>query len=419
MEDASVLSALTELVSQNPWSSLLSSVIVTALVGTGIFSFLRRVKPGSEEIGQFFTDSKLLAPPMARPAYSDRMAYVLAEMSDLAYYQFEGAGGFINDAVEQALKARLDSAESIRDFLEQFRDQLMVSRNMGTDFLRQLLDKSGFELIDTINVGETQGFACRRKVANEPPYLVIAFRGTEKKVGDWLTDARAIPTVVGDTKVHSGFLEAFSVVTDSRGDTVKDRVRAIIHGDGAKDENGQPLPLFITGHSLGGALALLATRGLAPNINGACYTYGAPRLANYAYFARVKTPVYRLVNSSDIVPRVPPGAINALLLGLTRLLAWATGFAPAISSLFDKLEALLDKLNGYRHYGDLRYLTDVADGQFKTVELLRNPPAIDRAIWFWRHLAASLRLPLNSHRMSLYRQKLQQVASERNRRVDD
>ena len=43
----------------------------------------------------------LLSPPMERPAYSDRMAYVLAEMSALAYYRFE-TKGLVNDLSEIA-----------------------------------------------------------------------------------------------------------------------------------------------------------------------------------------------------------------------------------------------------------------------------------------------------------------------------
>ncbi len=294
----------------------------------------------------------------------------------------------------------------------------MVSRNLSDDFLIDLLKKSGFDLLKTIDVAETQGFVCRRNVPDEPSYIVIAFRGTEKKFSDWLTDARAIPTSMGKTKVHTGFMEAFSVITDQDGQTVEDRVKSIINAPEVKDGDGKPLPLFITGHSLGGALALLATKLLASNINGACYTFGAPRLANYEYFAKLKTPVYRIVNSSDIVPRVPPGAANIVFVGLAKLFAWSTGFIPAISAQFNKLEILLDKLNGYRHYGDLRYLTDVADGRFSDVKMLRNPPAIDRAIWFWRHLATSLYLPLNNHSMSVYRKKLYQVANNRNRKEE-
>ena len=85
-----------------------------------------------------------------------------------------------------------------------------------------------------------------------------------------------------------------------------------------------------------------------------------------------------------------------LVLGV-QAAAWLTRFLPVVPSLFDKLEVFLDKLNGYRHFGRLRYLSDVAEGQFHTVRLLSNPPAIDRVVWMWRRVAKSLFVPVKSH----------------------
>ena len=182
----------------------------------------------------------------------------------------------------------------------------------------------------------------------------------------------------------------------------------------AKDDDGQPLPLFITGHSLGGALALLATKLIARDINGACYTFGAPRIANYEYFDGVKTPVYRIVNSADVVPRVPPGALMEVSVDILKGLAWLTGFMPPISALFRKVETSLGKLSGYRHFGDLRYLTDVAAARFDDVHLLTNPPAMDRIRWAWRRMGHTFGAPVKSHSMNIYRRKLRRLANLRN-----
>ena len=258
---------------------------VAATVGTAIFAYIRRPKSSPTEAGPYFTEAALLSPPLSRPAYSDRMAYVLAEMSDLAYYQFEGQRGFVDDAVENAMSLDLTDDTNVREFLEKFSTELMSGRRLQLGSMKKILSNSGFSLLDVIDINETQGFACKRIAKNEPPYLVLAFRGTEKKISDWLTDARCVR-----------FL---------------------------------------------------------------------------------KTPVFRIVNSSDIVPRVPPGAGMMGLVLLVQGISWLTKFAPPLSAAFDKLEELLDKLNGYRHFGDLRYLSDVAEGRFDTVRLLSNPPAID------------------------------------------
>ncbi len=402
-----------DLITENPWLSSMVGLITSGTIGTGIFSFLRRPKPSQQKTGQYFKDSDLLTIPTKRPAYSDRMAYVMAEMSDLAYFEFEGPGGAILDAIDRVQKLNIKNIEDVQGFLESFTQELMGNRALNIGFLTKILEISKFELIDTINIEETQGFACKYTGDSKSAYVVIAFRGTEKKISDWLTDLNAIPTVIGEGKVHTGFFEAFTKITDSQGMTVKDSVNKIMQSPAAKDENGEPLPLFFTGHSLGGALALLATNLLAPDIKGACYTFGGPRIANYEYFNKLKTPVYRVVNSSDIVARVPPGATTAIILGLVKFMAWITKLVPMISTSFDKLETLLDKLNGYRHIGDMRYLTDMAANKFQTVKVLSNPPAIDRIMWMWQHLASSFFFPLSSHSMSVYRKKLFNIAHDR------
>ena len=74
----------------------------------------------------------------------------------------------------------------------------------------------------------------------------------------------------------------------------------------------------------------------------------------------------------------------------------------------------MDKLNGYRHYGDVRYLSDVGEGRFKDVRLLTNPPLIDRIIWMGHHVAGSFWVPIKSHNMEpIYRKKLMYVANDR------
>ena len=409
------LATAWELVS-NYWPHITVGIspVVAALVRGIVLAYVRRPKSTTRDVGPYFTDRKLLSPPLTRPAYSDRMAYVLAEMSDLAYYQFEGRNGVVDDAVEKALSLNLVKGADVREFLDQFSTELMSGRRLSRKFLEDILGNSGFSLLDVIDVDETQGFVCKKIADGDPPYLVLAFRGTEMKVSDWLTDARCVPTVEGKTKVHTGFLEAFARKKDAAGRTVKEAVEEIIGRPAASGEDGELLPLFITGHSLGGALALLATKLVAPNVDGACYTFGAPRVGNYEYFRFIKTPVYRIVNSVDVVPRVPPGAAMIALIGIVRAISWVVGFIPGASSVFDKLEESLDKLNGYRHYGDLRYLSDVAGGRFQDVRLLSNPPAADRVVWAFRRMAKHLFMPLKSHNMHIYRKKLLRISNDRN-----
>ena len=62
--------------------------------------------------------------------------------------------------------------------------------------------------------------------------------------------------------------------------------------------------VIFTGHSLGGALAVVAAA--RSKYVGEVYTFGQPRVGNRKYSKQVKSKVYRFVNNNDIVPRIPP-----------------------------------------------------------------------------------------------------------------
>jgi triacylglycerol lipase len=77
--------------------------------------------------------------------------------------------------------------------------------------------------------------------------------------------------------------------------------------------------LYITGHSLGGAIALLAGRHLLDDTNGGprptlggVYTYGQPMVGNERFCESCKDlPLYRHVYNRDLVPHLPPTGIGA------------------------------------------------------------------------------------------------------------
>ena len=96
--------------------------------------------------------------------------------------------------------------------------------------------------------------------------------------------------------MHPGFWAAFDAVKKQ----IVDKL----------DESGlEGLPLYITGHSLGGALAVVAAYALESDRIAAAYTFGGPRVGNLQFGQRIKPPVYRVIHASDIVPRLPPGIL--------------------------------------------------------------------------------------------------------------
>ncbi|TCO62204.1 lipase (class 3) [Actinocrispum wychmicini] len=134
--------------------------------------------------------------------------------------------------------------------------------------------------------------------------IIIAFRGTEPaQIRDWLSDVNTPPRPgpAGTGLVHFGFAEALRSVWPQ----VKDAVSELRDNDQS---------VWFTGHSLGGALAMLAGAWLSfedPKLRAdGVYTFGQPRtcdrLLASAYNTAFAGRCHRFVNNNDIVPRLPP-----------------------------------------------------------------------------------------------------------------
>jgi hypothetical protein len=109
----------------------------------------------------YFSEKELLAPPTERAAFSDRQAYVCAELSKLAYFKFEGG---------HTLQQALDIARDILDGdsrLEILEQQLSVvlssspsSPDEGEKALREILAGAQIDLVQTFSCRGTQAFFC-------------------------------------------------------------------------------------------------------------------------------------------------------------------------------------------------------------------------------------------------------------------
>jgi triacylglycerol lipase len=157
-----------------------------------------------------------------------------------------------------------------------------------------MMGKWRFEKFRFFSRKETQAYM----TANDE-LIILAFRGTDS-IEDWMTDvdAKLIKGPFG--KVHRGFLEALDCVWNDIKKTIIDF-----------QTNSQPF--WITGHSLGGALAVLsAARFIEEESKRAkgIYTFGQPRVGNATFAenfdALLKRRTFRFSNNEDIVTRVPP-----------------------------------------------------------------------------------------------------------------
>tara|TARA_R110002072_G_scaffold31466_4_gene96944 strand:- start:15467 stop:16279 length:813 start_codon:yes stop_codon:yes gene_type:complete len=146
------------------------------------------------------------------------------------------------------------------------------------------------EFFRAVDLRELQFFdagSTQASLVHGGTFAVLAFRGTQN-LRDWWTNVRVATTEwPPGGLVHEGFARALGKVWDQIA-TALDALQ---------------VPTLVTGHSLGGALATLASCRRAFAV---CYTFGAPRVGDAAFYATLQCPVHRVVNDRDIVPTLPP-----------------------------------------------------------------------------------------------------------------
>ncbi|KAF0892976.1 hypothetical protein E2562_021278 [Oryza meyeriana var. granulata] len=219
---------------------------------------------------------------------------------------------------------------------------------LATSLGRNSFIKSDFEKICFLdNVSTDTQVAIWRDSSRRR--LVVAFRGTEQsRWKDLQTDLMLVPAglnpemLSGDFKqeiqVHSGFLSAY--------DSVRNRIIALVkYAIGYLDEeDAENIPkwhVYVTGHSLGGALATLLALELSSSqmtksgvIFVTMYNFGSPRVGNRrfaeVYNAKVKNS-WRVVNHRDIIPTVP------------RLMGYCHVEAPVYLKFGDLKDALVNE----------------------------------------------------------------------------
>lgn len=157
----------------------------------------------------------------------------------------------------------------------------------------------GFARAHFIDRRETQCLVMGNAAA-----VVVAFRGTEPaKLQDWMSDLDTRQVAGPFGQVHDGFWRALSYVWDELTACVAEY-----------QDQGQSL--WVTGHSLGAALATLACarwREADKPVHG-LYTFGSPRVGDRVFERTFDQDfgarTFRFVNNGDLVTRVPPRALG-------------------------------------------------------------------------------------------------------------
>ena len=170
-------------------------------------------------------------------------------------------------------------------------------------FAAEWFRKAGFDEVRFFDKRSTQCF-----VASNREFAVVAFRGSEvwrrrgandghDLAADFTTNANFwLVDWAHGAKVHRGFKNALDEVWEDLFPYL-----AVLQRRGCK--------IWMTGHSLGAALATLAADRFG-EVQGV-YTFGSPRVGDRRFKEVFSIRTYRFVNGNDIVARLPPPGFYA------------------------------------------------------------------------------------------------------------
>jgi len=146
-------------------------------------------------------------------------------------------------------------------------------------------------------------------VATKGTDIFVVIRGTRTPL-EWLDDFTAQPAPFAPNGRPWGrTTHGFNALFEYLGPQINDALAQL-------KAAGNPLAsLFVTGHSLGAALAHLAAAAIASQFNArpVSYAFCGPRAGDPQFSAGFDTAhlqTWRIFNTEDIVPTLPPAAVE-------------------------------------------------------------------------------------------------------------
>ncbi len=234
-----------------------------------------------------------------------------------------------------------------------------LTYNKNREFKVSQLKSWGFERMQDLPADDS---GARGYIADHGDYILVAFRGTESKK-DFASNAlfyqEEAPSYLGakGAWMHSGMKGIYN--------HMRPTIRKIL-----ADFDGMHKPIYLTGHSLGGALSLIAALDLvnsAAQVNSV-YTFGQPKIGNRALVRKVKDVIgerfFRISTESDITSRVPPAKEAAE--------DFSNIFPSSKSNLRGNIKFLVTSINYSTETGFFQllnkegYLTPIGSGELDT-----------------------------------------------------
>jgi len=187
---------------------------------------------------------------------------------------------------------------------------------------------AGYTLVRTIQMTDFFGPELSRvfygfvAVGGDPQTAVVALRGTATDMewwDDFHWDLVPFTQLANGGKVAEGFYDIYNTFgtmtpgqqqsTPAPATFAADVAQAATAGLAGEVDPGD-LPVVVTGHSLGGALATLLVADLTANtaLNPQAWTFASPKTGDAVFAARyaaLSTVSWRIYNQVDVVPYFP------------------------------------------------------------------------------------------------------------------
>jgi triacylglycerol lipase len=235
--------------------------------------------------------------------------------------------------------------------------------------VKRFRDELGLEA-QLISAGNTQVY-----VAQNDKVLVVAFRGSQAPTSldglkDWLLTNANNYLILPEGQIgtdfaaagvgarfHRGFMEALHEIWEPL-------LAAVTKAVESNDR-----PLWVTGHSLGGALALLAAWRLVRNFITVheVITFGAPMIGNEAaaraFEQEFAGKVFRYVNLEDPVPLLPSISLVANTYAHCQSEVSLSALATAASALETLKESAGSAVNRLIEVSQIDQLWEVVQGR--------------------------------------------------------
>jgi len=140
--------------------------------------------------------------------------------------------------------------------------------------------------------------------------IIVSFSGTDPlSIRNWIDDIDTIKVAYGykscGCEVHQGFYNTYL--------SVQSQVLELVYSNRLEHPNAR---INVTGHSLGGALAVHAALDIKLSLGfdvNTMYTFGQPRVGDEAFeifYTNEVAQNYRVTHHKDPVPHLPPEAFG-------------------------------------------------------------------------------------------------------------